>query len=219
MEINKLWDDAWTEEVNNIKQVHGEDFQLETLRQSVRTTKANPDGENAKWWYENGLKFVESWVQWREGSGWKIWTTPQGKPAIELKLEIVVGGVYMLGAVDRVFVTPDGELVILDLKTGMRTPQSDLQLSIYASMMERAIGVRPSYGAYWMARQGTTTPPISLEALSLQKLDELVAMFQKARENNIYLPNFDTCKMCSYQEHCYWKNGSQALPIGEINVN
>jgi hypothetical protein len=214
----EFWEDAWTIGVEEIKQLHGDSYNLSDLRQSVRTTKANPDGENATWWFENGQKFVESWINWREGSGWKLWTTPERQPAIEMKLEIKTGGIWMQGGVDRVFVTPDGELVILDLKTGMRSPQSDLQLSIYACMMERAIGVRPSWGTYWMARQGTTTPPVNLESMTLQKLDELVALFEKARKEKIFLPNFDGCKMCSVIDFCYWKNGNNSEQLGEISV-
>lgn len=216
MNAQELWASAWQVEVADTTR-NGE-VKLEDLRQSSRSTKANPTGENSSWWYENGQKFVESWITWRSNSGWKIWTTPEGKPAIELGLSVKIGNIDMVGAVDRVFETPEGELVILDLKTGVRTPQSDLQLAVYASMMERAIGVRPNWGTYWMARQGTTTPPASLDSMSLQKLDELVALFEKARQHSLYLPNFDTCKMCSLTEFCYWKNGEKSSQLGEINV-
>jgi hypothetical protein len=210
-----IWIDAWNEELHHRNY---QDVDKNSFRQSSRTSKANPDGENYDWWYENGKKFVDAWVEWRQGSGWKLWTTPEGKPAIELVLEMEVGGITMKGAIDRVFVTPEGELVIVDIKTGQRTPQTDLQLQVYACMMERTLGVRPSYGAYWMARQGSTSTPVSLDEFTLKKLDELVALFQKARENKIYLPNFDGCKMCSYKEYCYWVSGSKELPLGEINV-
>jgi hypothetical protein len=83
-------------------------------------------------------------------------------------------------------------------------------------MMERALGIRPSYGVYWMARQGSTSIPTSLDKFTLRKLDEMVALFQKARENNLYLPNFEGCKLCSYQEHCYWVDGKNHLPLGEV---
>lgn len=215
MDVQSIWKEAWeySSQERGYDKIKKKDF-----RQSSRTSKVNPNGENYDWWYNNGQKFVESWIEWRDGSGWKLWTTPQGAPAIELKLDIKIGGIYMTGAIDRIFETPDGELVILDLKTGTRTPQSDLQLAIYACMMEVAIGVRPNWGTYWMARQGTTTPPVSLESMTLQKLDELVALFEKARREKVFLPNFDTCKMCSVSDFCYWKNGSKSEPLGEINV-
>jgi RecB family exonuclease len=143
----------------------------------------------------------------------------KGVPAIELMLEIETGGVNIKGAIDRVFVTPQGEIIIVDLKTGMRTPQSDLQLQVYACMLERVTGVRPHYGAYWMARQGGTSAPTKLDKFTLQKLDEMVGLFQTARENNLYLPNFESCKMCSVQEYCYWVDGEKSNKLGEINGN
>jgi putative RecB family exonuclease len=114
--VNSLWDDAWKIEIDEATK-NGE-IKLEDLRQSSRTTKANPNGENAAWWYENGKKFLSNWITWRDNSGWKIWTTPDNQPAIEIAFNVVIGGIYFKGAIDRVFVTPEGELVILDLKTG-----------------------------------------------------------------------------------------------------
>jgi len=217
--IDNIWTQAWNLEVEEILKYQEPNFDIANLRQSVRTTKANPDGENATWWFENGKKFLNSWIQWRANSGWEIWQTPQGVPAIELMLEIETGGVNLKGAVDRVFVTPQNEIIVVDLKTGLRTPQSDLQLQVYACMLERATGVRPDYGVYWMARQGGTSTPTKLDKFTLQKLDEMVSLFQKARENNLYLPNFESCKMCSVQEYCYWVDGEKSTKLGEISGN
>ena len=219
IDLNKVWNDAWNAEIEDIIKYQDSNFDTKTLRQSSRTTKANPDGENAEWWYVNGRKFLDSWIAWRKGSGWNIWTTPQGVPAIELMMEIETGGVNLKGAVDRVFITPEKEIIVVDLKTGIRTPQSDLQLQVYACMLERATGIRPDFGAYWMARQGGTSTPVRLNKFTLKKLDEMVSLFQKAREDNLYLPNFESCKMCSVQEYCYWVDGEKSSQLGEINGN
>lgn len=219
IDLNKVWDDAWNAEIEEIKKYQDPNLDIKNLRQSSRTTKANPDGENAEWWYDNGRKFLDSWIAWRKGSGWNIWTTPQGVPAIELMMEIETGGISLKGAVDRVFITPEREIIIVDLKTGVRTPQSDLQLQVYACMLERATGVRPDFGAYWMARQGGTTAPVRLNKFTLKKLDEMITLFQKAREDNLYLPNFESCKLCSVQEYCYWVDGEKSTELGEINGN
>ena len=219
IDLDKVWNDAWNAEIEDIIKYQDPNFDTKTLRQSSRTTKANPDGENAEWWYVNGRKFLDSWIAWRKGSGWNIWTTPQGVPAIELMMEIETGGVNLKGAVDRVFITPEKEIIVVDLKTGIRTPQSDLQLQVYACMLERATGIRPDFGAYWMARQGGTSTPVRLNKFTLKKLDEMVSLFQKAREDNLYLPNFESCKMCSVQEYCYWVDGEKSSQLGEINGN
>jgi len=127
-------------------------------RKAGRTTKANPDGEDESWWLEEGRRMLDSWVQFRTGQlGWSIWTTPDGKPAIEISMTPHMGDVPVQMGIDRVMVTPDGELVIVDLKTGKYTPSSDLQLALYAVGMEKTFGIRPKYGTYWMARQEGTS--------------------------------------------------------------
>ncbi len=93
MNVDSIWTQAWNAEVEEIKQFQKPNFDIADLRQSSRTTKANPDGENATWWFENGKKFLNSWIQWRANCGWEIWETPQGVPAIELMMEIETGGV------------------------------------------------------------------------------------------------------------------------------
>jgi len=219
LDINDIWNKSWNAEVEEIKHYKGEHYDFTTLRQTKRTTKANPAGENVSWWFENGKKFLESWIEWRKNSGWKIWESPTGEPGIELVMELEVGGIPFKGAIDRIFVTPEGELVILDLKTGSRTPQTELQLQVYACMMERAYGIRPKWGCYWMARTGSTSSPVDLDGFTLSKLDEMVALFQKAREQHLYLPNFDGCKMCSITEFCYWADGKKFLPLGELEIS
>jgi hypothetical protein len=214
MSLKDTWERAWRYELA-VATKNGE-VSLSDIRQSSRTTKANPDGENVSWWYENGYEFFKSWVTWRENSAWKIWTLPNGEPAIEVSLEVEFGGIPFKGAIDRVFELENGELIILDLKTGARTPSTDFQLEVYACMLERTYGIRPQWGCYWMARTGQTSMAVDLSKFTLKKLDTVVAQFHKARENNIYLPNFDGCKMCSLQEHCEYKSGEKASPLGEL---
>jgi hypothetical protein len=78
MNVDSIWTQAWNSEVEEIKKYQQPNFDIANLRQSVRRTKAVPDGENAEWWYENGKKFLNSWIQWRANCGWEIWETPQG---------------------------------------------------------------------------------------------------------------------------------------------
>ena len=105
IDVNDIWNKSWNIEVDEIKQLKGEAYDFAELRQTKRTTKANPDGENISWWFENGKKFLDSWIEWRKNSGWAIWTTPTGEPGIELVMEIEVGGISFKGAIDRIFVT------------------------------------------------------------------------------------------------------------------
>jgi RecB family exonuclease len=175
-----------------------------------RATKANPDKENGIWWNASGREMLQRWVDWRTGGhGWKLWRTPQGQPAIELGITVNFGSVPVKMHIDRVFELPTGDLCILDLKTGSRTPSSDLQLAFYAVGMELALGVRPKFGTYWMAREGNTSALTDLGFYTAEMLTEMVEQFDKARKASIFVPNSNHCKLCDLTAHCKYYNNKE----------
>lgn len=205
--LDLVWKDTW----ERVKTAHSASTgQEEALWKTAgRATKENPDKENGAWWYTNGRLMLDSWVKFRTGElGWQIWEAPNGTPAIEIGMNVEVGGVPVQMGIDRVMVTPAGELVILDLKTGQRTPSSDLQLAFYALGMSKMFGVRPQYGAYWMARQGITSPLIDLDFYTDDMIEEIIVKFDTARKAELFLPNYSHCKMCGFTTICkYNKEG------------
>lgn len=207
--LDQVWKDTW----ERVKTAHSASTgQEEALWKTAgRATKDNPDKENGNWWFLNGREMLDSWVKFRSGSlGWQIWETPTGHPAIEIGLNPSVGDIPVQMGIDRVMVTPAGELVILDLKTGQRTPSSDLQLAFYAWGMSKTFGIRPQYGTYWMARQGITSPLIELDFYTDEMIEDIVTQFDKARRAEVFLPNYSHCKMCGFTQVCKWnKEGKQ----------
>ena len=201
--LDQVWKDTW----DKVKTAHSASTGQESSlwRKAGRTTKANPDGEDEKWWLEEGRSMLDSWVQFRTGQlGWSVWTTPDGKPAIEISMTPQMGDVPVQMGIDRVMVTPDGELVIVDLKTGKYTPSSDLQLALYAVGMEKTFGIRPKYGTYWMARSGTTSPLIDLDFYTKNMIEKIVGDFDRARKDALFIPNYNHCKMCGFKTECEW---------------
>lgn len=200
--IDSLWVDAFKGEIAS-----QEKFSTTTQaewRAGGRATKENPDKENGKWWASSGRAMLQRWVDWRNGShGWQIWRN-DGIPAIELGLVVNFGDVPVKMHIDRVMVTPAGELVILDLKTGQRTPSSDLQLAFYAVGMELALGIRPQYGTYWMARTGATSPLVDLDFYTKEMIIDMVASFDRARRQHLFIPNLNNCHMCDLTQHCMY---------------
>lgn len=201
--IQSVWKEAW--EGQKASQIASTGQETALWRAGGRATKANPDKENNVWWESAGHDMLNKWVTWRTGShGWKLWSDTNSIPAVEIGLNPVLGGVTVQMHIDRVFITPEGELVILDLKTGQRTPSSDLQLAFYAAGMEKVFGIRPKYGTYWMAREGTTTPLVDLDFLSTDKIEEMVGDFDRARKAHLFIPNLNNCKMCDLTDKCKW---------------
>ena len=82
----------------------------------------------------------------------KIWVTPNGEPAIELKFNVELGGVPVVGFIDQIIETPKG-LVVRDIKTGSK-PGDTFQLCTYAEAMKQTYGVDIDRGVYWLGRTG-----------------------------------------------------------------
>lgn len=192
--MSNLWAEAWANETK--------DIDLTNARIAGRATKANPNKEDANWWNEQGPIWVEQYIMWRKNNpDWKIWRTPQGVRAIELELNPIIADVPVKMVIDRVFEV-NGELVILDLKTSSRRPTSFLQLGFYKIGLEQTFGVKVNLGNYWMSREAGTGEMIDLSNYTYDKLEFMVAGFDKARKSGIFLPNLSSCNFCGLTEHC-----------------
>ena len=191
---NELWAKAWA------KETEGLDFS--TARVAGKSTKENPNKEDAVWWNTNGSKWVDNYISWRKNNpNWKIWTTPQGVKAIELELNPVIADVPVKMFIDRIFEV-NGQLVIVDLKTSRTRPQSDLQLGFYKIGVELMLGVEVNLGNYWMSRESGTGEMIDLSRYTIDTLEYFVDGFDKARKAGIFLPNLQSCNFCGLTEHC-----------------
>ena len=192
---NELWDKAWAQE--------SEGKDLTNARVGGRATKANPQKEDVNFWQATGPQWVQAYIDWRKANpDWKLWKTPQGAPAIELAMLPEFAGVPVKMILDRVFEV-NGELVIVDLKTSQQTPTNTLQLGFYKVGMLKTFGIDVKWGTYWMARQHGVSPLVSLEQYTEDKLEYLVAGFDKARKAGIFLPNTNNCQYkCGLTAHC-----------------
>jgi hypothetical protein len=192
---NELWDKAWA--------LESEGKDLTNARVGGRATKANPQKEDVNFWQATGPQWVQAYIDWRKANpDWKLWKTPQGAPAIELAMLPEFAGVPVKMILDRVFEV-NGELVIVDLKTSQQTPTNTLQLGFYKVGMLKTFGIDVKWGTYWMARQHGVSPLVSLEQYTEDKLEYLVAGFDKARKAGIFLPNTNNCQYkCGLTAHC-----------------
>lgn len=191
------------------------------FRAGGKATKAYPNKEDASWWLDNGPKMVDFWMQFRENSGYQPYILSNGTPAIETELNVEIGGVAMKGFLDRLMVSPEGELIVVDIKTSSKPPVTYTQLGTYAIMCEKAMGIRPVKGAYFMARTGELTHPVELDHYTENRLATHVKGFKIAVDNNIFIPQPGfMCGTCSVNQACYAVKGSQSHlypELGETN--
>jgi hypothetical protein len=191
---NAYWDIAWLKETK--------DLDFSKARVAGRSTKANPDREDAVWWMNQGSIWVDNYIMWRKNNpDWKIWRTPEGAKAVEIELNPVIADVPVKMVIDRVFEV-NGQLVIVDLKTSARRPVSDLQLGFYKVGLEMQFGIEVNLGNYWMSREAGTGEMIDLSRYTLSMLEYMVSGFDKARKAGVFLPNLSSCSFCGLTEHC-----------------
>lgn len=116
---------------------------------------SGPKGAHGRdWWAANGPRMVRNFTDWYEANDdVSVWTAPDGRPAIELGLTVNFGAVPVKMYLDLVLQMGTA-LVVVDLKSGARTPDSMSQLAIYACGLELAYGkqYRPRYGTFFMLR-------------------------------------------------------------------
>ena len=206
--FNMRWDANFKESDN------GKPF-----RAGGRATKAYPNKEDAQWWLDNGPKMVDFWVQFREDSGWKLYELPTGKVSVETELNFEIQGVEVKGFLDCLMVSPEGELVVVDIKTSSKPPATNTQLGIYAILVEKILGVRPTKGAYFLARTGELTPPVPLDMYTENRFGSWLNKFKLAVENDIFIPapGF-MCGTCSVNTACYAVNGKDSHLYPEITI-
>jgi hypothetical protein len=187
----------------------------------AKRVKASIDGGPNKkdydWWLQFGPVMVQNWIDFRAESNWVIAMMPDGSPGIEVDLDCPVAERPFKGFIDRVFLTPDGSVVLVDLKTG-GLPTGSLQLSTYAVALERKWGLRAEWGSYWSASTGNLSYMKDLTRMDESMVDHLYEMAWRGIESGVFLPQLsNNCMSCGVRSHCrYWGGPeSESLPLWE----
>jgi hypothetical protein len=206
----KIWADAWVEETEKLDM-------SKPVRVAGRATKYWPNKEDAQWWDAHGLEMLVDYARWRKESRWELltdgenkfieWeftlTLPNPSTAEDASPELVVQGY-----VDRVFVTPDGEVVVCDIKTGSREPASSTQLGIYAAGLRQRGNINPAVGTYFMGRKGDMGQMRSLLHYTDDMLAYWLSMFEDSVRSERFMPHVTSmCQTCTVAPSCYAVGG------------
>lgn len=205
-----IWHDAWVEATEGLDET-------KPIKAGGRATKQWPDKENAAWWGFHGPQMLADYVKWRGMSGWEIYTLGD-QPFIEWEFLLTLESpilkdnasefIQVKGFVDRVFVTPEGEAVVVDLKTGSREPASTMQLGVYAAALRHHGGIDPVLGGYYMSR---TAKDPNLRALSMytdQTVAYLLSTFEDSVREEKFIPHVTSmCQTCTVAPFCYAVGG------------
>jgi len=158
---------------------------------------------------------------------------PDGVDAVgvELSLEADVGGPHLRGIIDRLDLDADGELVVVDYKTG-RVPSENNErarlggVHFYALLCEAVLGRRPARVRLLYLRG-----PLSIEAVpseqslrgSRRRAGAVWTAIERACESEDFRPKpSGLCSWCHFQAICPAFGGSPAAaaaPAGVADVD
>lgn len=161
-------------------------------------------------WRELGPKVCQNFFDWYETSEYRVWVAPDGRPGVELELEVDFGGVPVKAYIDAILYN-DEHLLVLDTKSGAVVPDSYQQVGFYASCIELAYGIRPLMGAFFMARGAgrnkdiflTEPRPLNGPELSIEFFAEQLIAMEKGRAANAFTANVTkNCERCDVAMYC-----------------
>jgi len=183
---------------------------VDQWRKAGRVTKDKPNKEDWNWWLYEGSRQCREYQSWLRTSGWKI-VDINGTLMAEFETTAQFGGVTVKGFGDALMSTPNGELRMIDFKSGTRIPTNKVQLGLYCAALKRTFDLDVPGGAYFMTRKTEMTEDFDLTRFTPEYFDNIFSMAKIAIDNDVFIPNpGDACNMCDVSEHCYAVGGALA---------
>jgi putative RecB family exonuclease len=139
---------------------------------------------------------------------------------IELKLEVDLGGVRLRGIIDRLELDADGELVVVDYKTGRAPGERQEQqrlagVAFYSLLCERLFGRRPARVKllYLADPVAIVSVPTDQSTRGVErKLKAVWSAVERACDKEDFRPNPSRlCDWCGFKAYCPSFGGDIAL--------
>ena len=206
--LTDLWHDKLAGQVNRV-QSQNPDVPTDRWRRAGRSTKAKPDGENLTWWTEEGVRQLEVYSDWLSKTDLEF-VEFNGDPLVEFNVSGNLGEHFVKGFIDSVMT--DGEKnILVDYKSGSRTPFGLMQLGVYRILLRNLTGVDATHGMFWMTRKGEPTEPADLDRYNNDYVTKIFSQFHSAIESEVFIPNEGNhCWSCDVRSACYVQGGVDA---------
>lgn len=155
---------------------------------------------------ELGAEQVRWYTRWAREQPWRSWRLPDpysdpGPYAAEVSFLVRYGRVAVRGIADDVWEYPDGRLVVVDYKTGTRTPESDAQLGLYAVALSDIFGVKIDSAGYLMVRDKKLVPA-DLSRYDRAWMADTYGRTVDLMRAGEYPARPGSCYTCTVKRHC-----------------
>lgn len=151
---------------------------------------------------------LEFWFEFEKGHSNKT-------VDVEERFDLVLAGVHFAGLIDRVDVTPKGEYVVIDYKSGKtklskKKMREDVQLALYCLAVKKKYGQLPVQAGHLYVH------PDAAELRLVDVSEEnIVGVVENIRETveAIFREDFEVtgkpgCRFCDYKGICEWYKGN-----------
>ncbi len=144
---------------------------------------------------------------------------------IELTLEARLGATRLRGILDRLDLTPDGELVVVDYKTGRAPSDAYLQskltgVQIYALLCQDVLGRRPVQVRLLHLKEPTviTAEPTEqgLRGQRTKTLAVWTAIERACRDEDFRPRTGPLCRFCRFRDFCPAYGGDPSLAAAAL---
>jgi len=157
-------------------------------------THANQAKNNAK-------KMIDTFFKWKNEN-------PNTVVGSEERFELTIGGILFNGVIDRIEKRKDGEIEIIDFKTGRvyetkNSIRENIQLNMYALALQSKYGQLPKTASlYYLKHDKKVHYEIDSKQISKMKnqFEEVVKSI--IEEKFDALPSHDICRRCPFQSIC-----------------
>lgn len=177
-----------------------------------------PNKQDLEWWLTYGPQMVDQWAEFQAETGWTIARLPDGEWGIELGFEIEIEGIPVRGSIDRVMLTPEGDIVIVDIKGGRTS--ATMQLGTYALALSEVYGLDADWATFWQPKLEDEKYPLGKywrEHMPSYPFAQLRAMYVGTDDSirrGVFLPNVGSaCSGCTVAQACWANGGAEAGSI------
>ncbi|MGW5735765.1 MULTISPECIES: RecB family exonuclease [Streptomyces] len=146
---------------------------------------------------------IAGYIAWCEANAEHEWlyTMPDGSPATEVEFELDVNGVRVIGAIDLIIETPEG-LIVRDIKTGTKIPDSPIQLAVYRWAIERLTGQLPYRADYFMTKDYKPSKPVDVSRYTWPMVESWFKHLEAGIAAEVFPANPGSCFPCTVKNSC-----------------
>jgi len=190
-----------------------EDGGSEAIRWGGRKDRQGNPGEDLAWWRKNGEFMLRRYVDTRVTLAEAGYEPIEG--GVEMKVVAEVGGIPVVGYLDKFLMHEAGEPVILDYKGGQIGRADPLQFATYAALLERSRGIVVERGLAIFLRAADAArriAPVRFAEL-VPRMDEVYEAAVAGISAGLFpVRPGPFCPSCSVRDSCWYWRGTNGPP-------